>query len=200
MLDAGGSARVIAIVDVSCGRPGNGSARPVYDDIAPKLTDQFHVYAVTRRGVGASDRSATGYDPARRAADYPRIPVDTANLPKQAGKPPPVVFPEAERRQLAERPVDPTIRKAIVEDNNVRPVYARISVPVLAIFRATTIEPALKDYPPENDLQRAALAQGYASRRAMLEKWEADLRAGVPHARIVELPGANLYMFNAHAA
>jgi hypothetical protein len=30
----------------------------------------------------------------------------------------------------------------------------------------------------------------------MLETWERDLRAGVPDARIVELPGgANLYMF-----
>ena len=41
----------------------------VYDDIAPKLTGQFHVYAVTRRGVGASDHPATGYDPQRRAED-----------------------------------------------------------------------------------------------------------------------------------
>ena len=41
----------------------------VYDDIAPKLSDRFHVFAVTRRGVGASDRPATGYDPERRAAD-----------------------------------------------------------------------------------------------------------------------------------
>ena len=41
----------------------------VYDDIAPKLTDQFHVYAVTRRGVGNSDQPPAGYDPQRRAAD-----------------------------------------------------------------------------------------------------------------------------------
>lgn len=226
----------------------------VYDDIAPKLTDQFHVYAVTRRGVGASDRPASGYDPQRRAADilgvigalgmrkpilvgnscgggilhtlgaehadrvgglvyldaaedptlgpadYPQVPVDKANLPKQTGKPPQVVFPEAERRQLAERPVDAAIRKAIVEDHNVRPEYARIRVPVLAIYRVTTFERALKNYPPENDQQRAALAQGFAAGRAMLEKWQADLRAGVPGARIVELPEANLYMFLSNEA
>ena len=41
-----------------------------YDNIAPKLTDRFHVYAITRRGVaGASDHPATGYSPARRADD-----------------------------------------------------------------------------------------------------------------------------------
>lgn len=215
VLDWGGTGRPILFV--GCYLTGH-----VYDEIAPKLTDQFHVYAVTRRGVGASDRPATGYDPQRRAADvlevigalrmekpilvgnscgggilhalgaehperlgglvyldaaedptltlqdYPQIPVDKANLPKQIGKPPQVVFPESERRQLAERPLDPAIRKAIVEDNNVQ--------------------------------QRAALGQAYAARRGMLEKWQTDLRKGVPNARIVELPGANLYMFLSNEA
>ena len=31
-----------------------------YDDFAPKLTNQFHVYAITRRGIGASDKPTTG--------------------------------------------------------------------------------------------------------------------------------------------
>jgi pimeloyl-ACP methyl ester carboxylesterase len=43
--------------------------RPRLDDIAPKLTSEFHVYAVTRRGLGASDHPSTGYDPQRRADD-----------------------------------------------------------------------------------------------------------------------------------
>lgn len=34
------------------------------------MTDRFRVYAVTRRGVGASDRPTTGYDPQRPAADF----------------------------------------------------------------------------------------------------------------------------------
>jgi pimeloyl-ACP methyl ester carboxylesterase len=62
VLDWGGTGR--PIVFVGCYLSGH-----VYDDIAPKLTDQFHVYAVTRRGVGNSDRPLTGYDPQRRAAD-----------------------------------------------------------------------------------------------------------------------------------
>src|SRR5688572_10994913 len=33
----------------------------VYDDFAPKLTNQFRVYGITRRGIGASDKPATGY-------------------------------------------------------------------------------------------------------------------------------------------
>jgi non-heme chloroperoxidase len=103
-------------------------------------------------------------------------------------------------RQLAELPLDPAIPKAIVEDNRVRPDYARIRVPVLAIYRTTTLEQALKEYPPKNDQERAAFEQAYAGKRAMLSKWQRDLLTGVPTAKIVELPGANLYMFLSNEA
>src|SRR5918996_2570132 len=59
VLDWGGSGRPLLFV-------GCYLTAHVYDDIAPKLADQFHVYAVTRRGVGVSDRPATGYDSQRR--------------------------------------------------------------------------------------------------------------------------------------
>jgi non-heme chloroperoxidase len=240
VLDWGGSGRPILFV--GCYLTGH-----VYDDIAPKLTDQFRVYAVTRRGVGASDRPATGYDPQRRAddileviralglqkpilignscggdilhtlgaqhpdrlgglvyldaaedptlTDYDLPPVDMANLPVKVGKPVPVILPESERRQMAERPLDPKIRKTIVEDNRVRPDYARIRVPVLSIDRTETMEQTLKDYLPANDLQRAAVSQVYVAKRARLAIWQQGLRTGVPSARIVDLPGASLYMF-----
>jgi non-heme chloroperoxidase len=247
VLDWGGTGRPILFV-------GCYLSAHVYDDIAPKLTDQFHVYAVTRRGVGASDRPATGYDPQRRAddilevigsvgmqkpmlignscggdilhtlgarhpdrlgglayldaaedptltmADYNALPVDRAHLPAFVGKRAPVVFPEAEARRINEQPLDPTIRKAIVEDHRVRPDYARIRVPVLAIYRTDTMEQALRDYPPKNDQERAAFNRGLAVRRAMLAKWQRDLITGVPAARLVELTGANLYMFLSNEA
>ena len=41
----------------------------VYDEFAPKLTDQFHVYGITRRGIGASDKPATGYSVQQSAND-----------------------------------------------------------------------------------------------------------------------------------
>jgi non-heme chloroperoxidase len=44
------------------------------------------------------------------------------------------------------------------------------------------------------------LNQTDAFGRAMLSKWQRDLRAGVPTARIVELPGAKLYMFLSNEA
>jgi pimeloyl-ACP methyl ester carboxylesterase len=251
VLDWGGTGRPILFV--GCYLTGH-----VYDNIAPKLTDQFRVYAVTRRGVGASDHPATGYDPQRRAddilevigavgmqkpiligsscggdilhtlgaqhpdrlgglvyldgaedptltmADYGFAPADVAqilaHMPARVGKSVPVTFPEGERRQMTERPLDPAIRQAIVDDNKVRPDYARIRVPVLAIYRTETMEQTLKDYPPINEQQRAALNQSYAGKRARLSKWQRDLLAGVPTARIVELPDANLYMFLSNEA
>lgn len=245
VLDWGGTGRPILFV-------GCYLSAHAYDDIGPKLTGQFRVYAVTRRGVGASDHPPVGYDPQRRAddilevmdslglekpilighscggailhtlgaqhpdrvsglvyldaaedptltmSDYGVPPVDGVHLPAFAGTPTQVVFPEAEMRWLAE--LDPAIRKAIVEDNNVRPEYSKIRVPVLAIYRTVTLEQALKDYPPRNDQERAAFNQAFQAARAMLAKWQRDLLAGVPAAWIVELPGANLYMFLSNEA
>jgi pimeloyl-ACP methyl ester carboxylesterase len=251
VLDWGGSGRPILFV--GCYLTGH-----VYDDIAPKLIDQFRVYAITRRGVGASDRPATGYDPQRRAddilevigavgmqkpilignscggdilhtlgaqhperlgglvyldaaedptltmSDYGFAPADVAqvlaHMPARVGKSVPVTFPEGERRQMAEWPLDTALRKSIVDDNKIRPDYARIRVPVLAIYRTETMEQTLKDFPPINEEQRAALNQSYAGKRARLSKWQRDLLAGIPSARIVELPDANLFMFLSNEA
>jgi non-heme chloroperoxidase len=41
----------------------------LYDEFAPKLTNQFRVFGITRRGIGASDQPATGYAVPRSAND-----------------------------------------------------------------------------------------------------------------------------------
>ena len=61
VLDWGGSGRPIVLL-------GCYLTAHLYDEFAPKLTDRFHVYGITRRGLGASDKPSTGYD-AQRAAD-----------------------------------------------------------------------------------------------------------------------------------
>ena len=241
VLDWGGVGR--PVVFVGCYLTGH-----VYDNIAPKLTDQFHVYGVTRRGVGASDHPGTGYSPQRRAddilevitalkmqqailvgnscggdilhtlgarnpdligglmyldaaedptltlEDYDWQAVDPAHLPRRV-PPDAVSFPEAEMRQRDQWPLDPAIRRAIVEDNRVRPEYARIRVPIVAIYRTATMEQALRERPARTELERAAVNQVYENGRAMVLKWQTDLLAGVPSAKVVELSGANLYMF-----
>ena len=75
-------------------------------------------------------------------------------------------------RQRDQWPLDPAIRKAIVEDNRVKPDYAHIRVPVVAVYRTTTMEQALEQFPPKNEQERAALKEGYAVARGMLSKWQ----------------------------
>lgn len=48
VLDWGGSGRALVLL------AGGGDTAHAYDDFAPKLTLQYHVYGITRRGYGAS--------------------------------------------------------------------------------------------------------------------------------------------------
>ena len=61
MLDWGDVGR--PVVFICCYLTGHA-----YDNIAPKLTDQFHVYAFTRRWAHPTIRSPD-YSPQRRAND-----------------------------------------------------------------------------------------------------------------------------------
>jgi pimeloyl-ACP methyl ester carboxylesterase len=249
-----------------------------YDEFAPKLTRQFHVYGITRRGIGASDKPATGYTVQRSADDLlevldslkaqksllvgnscagqvltmfasqhsdrlsglvyldgatdpttppydPPLP-DATTVPRPLRPTPPadrssfkaltqrpglkVTFPEAEWRQLfAENPdgsvgeslMNLAIRQAITVDARVKPNYADIRVPVLAMYQAQRpFEEVAAEYDIRNEQERAALRQQYTAIRAMYTRWQQDLLAAIPTARIVELPGANLYMFLSNEA
>jgi pimeloyl-ACP methyl ester carboxylesterase len=246
-----------------------------YDAFAPKLTNQFHVYGVTRRGIGASDKPATGYAVQRSVDDLrevldslkaqksgligtscagqvltmfasqhaerlsglvyldgasdpttppddPPLP-DPTTLPRLKPTPSPdrssfkafaqgrtVPFPEAEwRQQFAENPdgsvgeslMNPEIRRAITIDARVKPNYAGIRVPVLAMYQAQRpFEEMAADYDIRTEQERTALRQEYSAVRAMYARWQQDLLAAIPTARIVELPGANVYMFASNEA
>jgi pimeloyl-ACP methyl ester carboxylesterase len=54
-LDWGGSGRPVVLL------AGAGNTAHVFDEIAPKLTDRYHVYGITRRGFGASSAPSWGY-------------------------------------------------------------------------------------------------------------------------------------------
>lgn len=62
VLDWGGSGRPLVLL------AGGGDTAHVFDDFAPKLTTNYHVYGITRRGFGASGYSATN-DPADRLGE-----------------------------------------------------------------------------------------------------------------------------------
>jgi non-heme chloroperoxidase len=254
----------------------------VYDEFAPKLTSHFHVYGITRRGIGASDKPAGGYqvqrsaddvlevlaglkldsvvllgtscagqvqtlfagqhpdrvqglvyldgasDPTTTAAEYDPPMPDLAALPRQLTPPAALdtrsfaayrasqqrtqhfAFPEAELRQLfganpdgslGESQLSPAIRRAITIDARMRPDYTRIRAPVLAIYQAQrSFDEVAGQYVIENDRDRTAVRQLYKATAALYALWKRQLRAAVPTARIVDLPGANVYMFLTHEA
>lgn len=55
VLDWGGTGRPMVLL------PGLGNTAHIFDQFAQKLTPQYHVYGITRRGFGASTHPASGY-------------------------------------------------------------------------------------------------------------------------------------------
>jgi hypothetical protein len=99
------------------------------------------------------------------------------------------------------RLMSPEIRRAITVDARVKPNYAGIRVPVLAMYQAQRpFGEVAAEFDIRNEQERAALRQQYAATRAMYTRWQQDLLAAVPTARIVELPGASLFMFLSNEA
>lgn len=66
VLDWGGTARPLVLL------AGYLTAH-AYDEFAPRLTPTAHVYAVTRRGLGASTLTPTGYTARESAQDVVRV-------------------------------------------------------------------------------------------------------------------------------
>ncbi len=75
VLDWGGAGRPIVLLS------GLGNSAHVFDDFAPKLTTDFHVYGITRRGYGASSAPASGYAADRLGDDVLAV-LDSLNLNK----------------------------------------------------------------------------------------------------------------------
>jgi non-heme chloroperoxidase len=55
VLDWGGTGRPAVLL------AGAGNSAHIFDDFAPKLTNEYHVYGITRRGFGNSSRPTSGY-------------------------------------------------------------------------------------------------------------------------------------------
>jgi pimeloyl-ACP methyl ester carboxylesterase len=56
VLDWGGSGEAVLLL------PGHGDTAHIFDEFAPHLTGDFHVFGLTRRGFGASAQPEQGYD------------------------------------------------------------------------------------------------------------------------------------------
>jgi pimeloyl-ACP methyl ester carboxylesterase len=58
---------------------GLGNTAHAFDDFAPRLTDKFHVIALTRRGFGESSHPEDGYDTPRLVDDIEQV-LDSLHL------------------------------------------------------------------------------------------------------------------------
>ena len=67
MLDWGGSGRPHVLL------AGLGNTAHVVDSFAPRLTAEYHVLGITRRGYGASSVPASGYSAERKAPQAERL-------------------------------------------------------------------------------------------------------------------------------
>jgi pimeloyl-ACP methyl ester carboxylesterase len=62
-LDFGGNGPALVFL------PGLGSTAYIFNDFAPRFTDRYHVYALTRRGYGSSELTNGGYELPNRVED-----------------------------------------------------------------------------------------------------------------------------------
>jgi len=116
-----------------------------------------------------------------------------------------MAFPEAEwRQEFAENPdgrvgeslMSLPIRRAITTDARMKPDFAKIHIPVLALYQAQRpFDDVASKYDIRNEQERAALRQEYESTNARYARWKHDLLVAVPTARVVDLVGANVSMF-----
>ena len=75
VLDWGGSGKPLVLL------AGAGSTAHVFDDFAPKLARNYHVYGITRRGFGESAYSGSDYDADRLGDDVLAV-IDSLKLSK----------------------------------------------------------------------------------------------------------------------
>lgn len=119
-----------------------------------------------------------------------------------------VEYPEAELRQMYMANPDGTmgrflgsqkVRDAIFAGRQ-KPDFARIRVPVLALFAAPlSLEEEMRKFKPQNEEERAAMEEAYPETITIWDRHVRDLQAGVPNARVLALPDANVYIFLSNA-
>lgn len=120
-----------------------------------------------------------------------------------------VAFPEAELRAVYSANPDGSVGKYTVPEGvrhaifegRVKPDYASIRVPVLALFGVSpTVEEQVEKYKPQNQAERVAIELDRATNLTIRARHKLDLLIGVPTARVVDVPGANWFIFLSNEA
>jgi pimeloyl-ACP methyl ester carboxylesterase len=209
VLDWGGSGRPLVLLH------GMGITAHDFDTFAPKLTSEYHVYGITRRGAGRSSRPDSGYSPDRLGDDVVAV-LDSLRLDQ------PVLvghsFAGSQLSNVGSR--YPTRIAGLV--------YLEAAYPAAYVDRARDTLPLDPDFQPkcpcsinekldagENHVHRIpvpALAiyamkpgwdtQSFDSRQP---DWTAanqakEFERGVPKARVVRIPDATHAVFRSNEA
>jgi non-heme chloroperoxidase len=143
-----------------------------------------------------------GADPKDFPASDPAYMALAGKLPPANRLPPPPPFPESEYRSVSAGGYQSAryALKAIGEGTKKRD-YSKIRVPVLSLF--ATFRPAddpLRQDMPKDLQERAAVEAFEAATMIYIKRYEKSLLTAIPNARIVELPGANHYVFLSNEA
>ena len=198
---------------------GLGNTAHVFDKFAPKLTDQYHVYGITRRGFGASSSPATGYSADRLGDDVLAV-IDALKLarPVLAGHsiagqelssigsrhPERVAglvyldaaygyaFYDASQPPAAAPAPPPGTPPVIAAIRDGMQKYTRVLAPSLAIYAVP------KDLGPGFIGDAAARAAAEATDAARTEAQAKAFLAAVSSGRIVRLARANHYVFGSN--
>ncbi len=164
-------------------------------------------------------------DPTLGNADYGLKTVEAKRLPAAMRTPPRpdlasfaayrtwqmkaqgIVFPESELRQIFTEKPDGTLAggknsadiRQDIFDGRKKPEYSKIQVPVLA-FVATpaAMEDQVKKFSPATADERTAMEESITNNMAIQKRHRDDLVKGVPAAKVVNVPGANFYIFASH--
>ncbi len=274
VLDWGGPGRPVVLL------AGSGNTAHIFDDFAPKLTDSYHAYGITRRGFGLSSHPASGYTDQRLADDVWQV-IESLHLTKpilvghsmsggelttlgnqhsdklaalvyldavfdptdfpssspaymalyeklpgpmrdhagptasdlrsfvayrqwqlRSGQ---VASPEADLRNTYDTNADGSVGayrtpagvNAAIDKGTIKRDYSNIRVPILAFFPSKGGTP---QYEPKNEQERAAIADFDSATAAYVNRWKKALQSAPTTVRIVDVPGANHYIFLSNEA
>jgi non-heme chloroperoxidase len=192
---------------------GMGNTAHIFDRMAPKLIDRYHVYGITRRGFGASSRPASGYSADQLADDVLSViealklkrpvlaghsvageemsSIGSRHPEKVAG----LVYLEAAHAYAIDDPaLSCSLPQRPAEQASFKTVQAAIQA---GTQRYTSIRtPALAIYAAAKE---GAAADGAAATPARGSCAKAFAK-GAPQSRIVHLPGATHYVFISNEA
>jgi non-heme chloroperoxidase len=120
-----------------------------------------------------------------------------------------IALPESDLRQIYAANADGSMGQYLVskEVRNAMfaglqaPDYAAIRVPVLALFPVPAkLDDQINRYKPQNAEQGVALGFKYGLDLAWLARNKDALKRSLPGARVIEVPGANVYIFLSNEA